>query len=148
MIRTLTSRDLNQVMEIWLHTSIESHPFIDKNYFLHNYQTFMEQQLTQHKSYVYEIEGTVAGFISIAENMFIVSLNVDSAYQEKGIGEALLDHALEKYQQLSVNCYVENAKAADFFLENGFEIVGKTRNEKTHQEEYVMVYEQTPESRN
>ena len=148
MIRPLVTKDLGRVMDIWLRTNIDSHPFIDQQYFLSNYQPFMEEQMIESKSFIYEIEGNIVGFISILENMFISGLNVDTDYQDNGIGEALLDFAIDKYKQLSVSCFSENESAADFFLENGFEIVDKVIDEDTQKQEYIMVCEQTPSTRN
>lgn len=148
MIRSFITRDLNDTMSIWLESSIASHPFIESSYFVKNYEKFMREQLLENKSFVYELDGKIVGFISVKENMVIAALNVAKEYQKKRIGEKLLDYAIEKYQQLSVEVYRENKEASEFFTDNGFVVLGLNMDDENQQELQVMMYSQEPSNRN
>lgn len=78
----------------------------------------------------------------------IAALNVAKEYQKKGIGEKLLDYAIEKYQQLSVEVYRENKEASEFFTDNGFVVLGLNMDDENQQELQVMMYSQEPSNRN
>ncbi len=148
MIRPFNTGDLSITMEIWLDSSIKAHPFIDRNYFVMSYEKFMRDQLLANKSFVYEIEGKVVAFISIQENMTIAAINVAWDYRNKGIGEKLLDFAIEKYQQLNVELFRDNTDTIEFFTDNGFEVLGLSEHNETPYEMVIMAYQQDQTSRN
>ncbi|GHY46459.1 acetyltransferase [Vibrio cholerae] len=73
-----------------------------------------------------EVLGNVAGFISIWEpDNFIHHLYVATEYQGQGVGSMLLNGAKMKYDNLSLKCMVQNQKALNFYLSQGFEIVSQ-----------------------
>ncbi|EPM4949036.1 GNAT family N-acetyltransferase, partial [Vibrio cholerae] len=77
-----------------------------------------------------EVLGNVAGFISIWEpDKFIHHLYVATEYQGQGVGSMLLNGAKAKYGNLSLKCMVQNQKALNFYLSQGFEIVSQVDDE-------------------
>jgi ribosomal protein S18 acetylase RimI-like enzyme len=77
-----------------------------------------------------EVLGSVAGFISIWEpDNFIHHLYVSSEYQNQGVGSMLLNGAKTEYGNLSLKCMVQNRKALEFYLSQGFEIVSQVDDE-------------------
>ncbi len=143
MIRQFEMKDLTQVLEIWLKTTIEAHPFIDPGYFLNNYQSFQEDHLLKSQSQVYEIDGKIVGFVSIKQDMVVTTINVDPDYRLNGIGEALMNHLLNKFQQVTVKCFLDNAGALAFFTKLGFELVDKETDLELHREVCILHYDKT-----
>ncbi|MEH0373980.1 GNAT family N-acetyltransferase [Vibrio mimicus] len=77
-----------------------------------------------------EVLGNIAGFIPIWEpDNFVHHLYVATEYQGQGIGTILLNGAKAKYGNLSLKCMVQNQKALNFYLLQGFEIVSKVDDE-------------------
>lgn len=138
MIRPFEMRDLNAVLDIWLRTTIAAHPFIEKEHFLAGFQTFQEDHLLRSQSQVYEIEGKVVGFVSIKQDMTVTAINVDFPYRKSGIGEALMNRLIDKFQQISVKCYMENIDALGFFSKLGFEAVKTETDPETNQEVIIL----------
>ena len=66
MIRKMEEKDISDVLQIWLETNIKAHSFIDKEYWIGNYE-MVKQILPEAEVYVYEDEknGRIAGFIGI-----------------------------------------------------------------------------------
>lgn len=141
MIRQFEMKDLGAVMDIWLRTTIDANPFIDKMYFIANYQNFQEDHLLRSQSHVYEIDGKIVGFVSIKQDMIITTINVDTPYRLSGIGEALINVLANKFQQISVKCYLENTDGLAFFNKLGFEAVGSEKETETEKELVILTLE-------
>lgn len=139
-IRLSEECDINIIMEIWLESTIRAHSFIEKNYWVNNYDLVKTKYIPYSKTYVYEEGNKIKGFISIIENNFIGALFVDNNSQGNGIGKKLLDFAKEEYKSLSLAVYKENEKALKFYLREGFSIVKEQVNEDSKRLELMMEY--------
>ena len=139
-IRLSEECDINIIMEIWLESTIRAHSFIEKNYWVNNYDLVKTKYIPYSKTYVYEEGNKIKGFISIIENNFIGALFVDNNSQGNGIGKKLLDFAKEEYKSLSLAVYKENEKALKFYLREGFSIVKEQVNEDSKRLELIMEY--------
>lgn len=145
MIRQFEMKDLNAVMDIWLRTTIEGHPFIEPTYFLERYQAFQQDHLLKSQSQVYEIDGQVVGFVSIKQDMVITTINVDKPYRKSGIGEQLMRHMMNKFHQVTVKCFLDNSDALAFFHKLGFEVVGSEKEQELQKEIVVLHYDDSKE---
>ena len=89
MIRKMEEKDISDVLQIWLETNIKAHSFIDKEYWIGNYE-MVKQILPEAEVYVYEDEknGRIAGFIGI-NDQYIEGLFVKETVQSNGIGKRL-----------------------------------------------------------
>lgn len=139
-IRLSEECDINIIMEIWLESTIRAHSFIEKNYWVNNYDLVKTKYIPYSKTYVYEEGNKIKGFISIIQNNFIGALFVDNNSQGNGIGKKLLDFAKEEYKSLSLAVYKENEKALKFYLREGFSIVKEQVNEYSKRLELMMEY--------
>lgn len=86
MIERLKEEQIDAVMEIWLSANIQAHDFINKSYWLSNYQKVKEEFLPVSETYVFVQEGQVRGFISILNGDYIGGLFVAPFCQRQGIG--------------------------------------------------------------
>lgn len=140
MIRLINEHDIDKVMEIWLDANIKAHDFIDKNYWIDNYDLVKNEYLPNSKIYVYEEEELIKGFIGIINSSFIGGLFVDIESQNKGIGGKLLDKVKDKIDNLSLTVYKDNINAIQFYKKNGFKIVVEEIDEDTNKVQLIMEY--------
>ncbi|MGL4450352.1 MAG: N-acetyltransferase [Sarcina sp.] len=140
MIREFKEDDIDRVMEIWLNTSIVAHDFIDSNYWKDNYSIVRERYMPICKTYVYEENGIVKGFISLLKVNFIGAIFIDNDQRGKGIGSKLMNFVKDKYNNLLLEVYKDNNQSVNFYKKHGFEIISENLSEDTHKVELVMAY--------
>lgn len=138
MIRQLQNKDIDKIMEIWLESTIDAHKFISKEYWNENYNIVKDVYIPMSKTFIYEDNDDIRGFISIINNDFIGALFVEKNYQSQGIGKSLIDYAKNLYDNLSLAVYKENEKALEFYKKMGFKIISENINEDTNCVEYIM----------
>lgn len=138
MIRKLALEDLEEVMSIWLQTNLETHDFIEANYWRDNFEV-VKEVLPQAEVYVDEEDGKIRGFIGITQG-YIAGIFVSGDYQTQGIGSQLLDKAKTLYPSLTLSVYAKNDRAVSFYLQKGFKIIKEQKDESTNEQEYVMQY--------
>ena len=138
MIRQLQNKDIDKIMGIWLESTIYAHKFISKEYWNENYNIVKDVYIPMSKTFVYEDNDDIRGFISIINNDFIGALFVEKNYQSQGIGKSLIDYAKNLYDNLSLAVYKENEKALEFYKNMGFKIISENINEDTNCVEYIM----------
>ena len=138
MIRKLALEDLEEVMSIWLQTNLETHDFIEANYWRDNFEV-VKEVLPQAEVYVDEEDGKIRGFIGITQG-YIAGVFVSGDYQAQGIGSQLLDKAKTLYPSLTLSVYAKNDRAVSFYLRKGFKIIKEQKDESTNEQEYVMQY--------
>ena len=138
MIRQLQNKDIDKIMGIWLESTIYAHKFISKEYWNENYNIVKDVYIPMSKTFIYEDNDDIRGFISIINNDFIGALFVEKNYQSQGIGKSLIDYAKNLYDNLSLAVYKENKKALEFYKKMGFKIISENINEDTNCVEYIM----------
>lgn len=138
MIRKIKEEDITKVMTIWTKGNFKAHYFIDKDYWLLNFNKVKDEYLKQATTYVYEKEDEVRGFISIIEPNYIGALFVHQDYLRQGIGRKLINYCKERYDELTLKVYEKNVGATLFYINMGFINEKVQINEETNQKEYVM----------
>ena len=139
MINNITrfeNNNLDRIMEIWLKSNLEAHPFIDSNYWTDNYDLVLEE-LPKSSLYLYWFKNQIVGFIGIQDN-YIAGLFIDTQYRNLGIGTTLLNFIKNKYDNLFLNVYLDNEKAVQFYLNNEFKIDSKNIETDNNKYEYTM----------
>lgn len=138
MIREFKQTDIDNVMEIWLTENIKAHDFIPKEYWEKNFE-YVKKVLPNAEIYVYVENEKIAGFIGLNDN-YIEGIFIDSKYQYKGIGTALLNKAKKMKDELTLSAYKKNTKAIQFYLKNEFKIVEKNIDKENDEVEYIMLW--------
>ena len=138
MIRQLQNKDIDKIMGIWLESTIYAHKFISKEYWNENYNIVKDVYIPMSKTFIYEDNDDIRGFISVINNDFIGALFVKKNHQGQGIGKNLIDYAKNLYDNLSLAVYKENEKALEFYKKMGFKIISENINEDTNCVEYIM----------
>ena len=140
MIRKFREEDTTKVMTIWTKGNFEAHPFINKDYWLLNYNRVKDEYLKKSETYVYTEDDEIKGFISILNNQYIGALFVKKEYQRKGIGRKLINFVKEKdkYDKLILHVYEKNIDAILFYTALGFKNQKIQIDKETNEKEYVM----------
>ena len=128
MIRQLQNKDIDKIMGIWLESTIYAHKFISKEYWNENYNIVKDVYIPMSKTFIYEDNDDIRGFISIINNDFIGALFVEKNYQSQGIGKSLIDYAKNLYDNLSLAVYKENEKAISLYKKLGFNVIEETES--------------------
>lgn len=139
MIKNMVNKDLDRIMDIWLESTIKAHDFIPKEYWHNSYNIVKNVYIPMAKTFVYEDDKCIKGFISIINNEFIGALFVATDYQGSGIGKELINYAIDRYKKLNLAVYKDNKKSVEFYINRGFKIVKEQINEDSGYGEYIMV---------
>ena len=140
MIRAFNKKDMIPVMDIWLKTVIDAHDFIDAFYWNNAYNTVKEKYLFKSKTFVFEADDVIAGFLSVISDDTIGALFIDQHYQRQGIGTKLMNHVKQKFNLLSVSVYQKNLNALAFYKKNGFVYQYSQNDLNTNEREDVLVF--------
>ncbi len=71
----------------------------------------------------------VIGFIGI-EDAMVEMLFIDPAFRGQGIGTALLDYAIQKYNPTFVDVNEQNKQAIGFYEQYGFIVIGRSETDE------------------
>ena len=138
MIRKFEARDLDAVMQIWLHGNLDAHPFIPASFWTDHFET-VRDMLPQAELYVHENEATrqIDGFIGLTEN-HIEGLFVVKSARSKGIGKALLEYVKSRKPRLTLSVYQKNERALAFYQREQFVVHSEGIDEDTNEAEIQM----------
>ncbi|MFA5527124.1 MAG: N-acetyltransferase [Peptostreptococcales bacterium] len=140
MIRRFMEKDLDEVMAIWLSTTIKAHHFIDEDYWRRAEEVVRSEYIPQAVTYVYLKDEKVVGFVSILSEDTIGALFIDEKYQSRGIGSQLIDYVKTCYNLLAVSVYEKNRKALEFYKSHDFVYDYKQNDLNTGQVEFVLIF--------
>lgn len=141
MIRKLEEKDINKVMNIWLKSTTKAHYFISPKYWEDNYNKVKNEYIPKSKTFIYEENDNIKGFISIISNNYIGGLFVEIENQGHGVGQNLLNYIKKNYDSLILSVYTDNFIACNFYKKNNFNVVYNEINEDTNLEEFFMKWE-------
>ena len=122
-------------MALWFHANIESHSFIEADYWKKNYD-MVRKLIPEAEVFVAEENEEILEFIGLTDT-YIAGIFVRATEQSKGIGTELLRTVMNLNDQLQLNVYKKNMRAVVFYQHRGFKIVNQETDENTS-EEYTM----------
>ena len=140
MIRKFETRDLDTVMQIWLHGNLDAHAFIAASFWTEHFE-MVRDLLPQAELYVHENEDTqqIDGFIGLTEN-HIEGIFVAKAARSNGIGKALLDHVKPLKPRLTLGVYQKNERALAFYRREQFVVQSEGIDEDTNEADIQMLW--------
>ena len=130
MIRPYKETDLGELLEAWSSASLIGHPFLDEAFFRQERNKIRDAYLPNAETWVFEQDGVVVGFIALIGNE-VGAIFVDSNYQGRGIGRALMDHARSIRDFLELFVFQDNKVGRDFYEKCGFQELGEQFHEET-----------------
>lgn len=146
MIRRLQPDEMDELIAVWLASTIQAHPFISENYWHESESIVRNVYIPQSATWVYPYQGKMVGFISVLDSLFIGALFVSEPFIGKGVGQALMEHAKALYPSLSLEVYQKNHRAVHFYHHQGFRIEESAWQTETHHPTWIMSWqaEKTP----
>ncbi len=136
MVRKFKNEDLDKVLEIWLNVNINAHSFIDKNYYINNFN-YVKEALLSANIFVYEENNEILGFIGLNDS-YVEGIFVKENSQNKGIGAILINYIKNLYDNLTLKVYKKNIKAINFYKKQNFIVLKENLDEDTSEIEYIM----------
>ncbi len=101
-------------------------------------QEYMDQPWRIERTFVYDDEGIVKGFIRV-NGEEIEKLFVETAFQRQGIGEALLEYALRNTRANKLLVLEKNEEAIRLYTRYGFRLTDKRQRVDDTQEYLVWM---------
>jgi len=141
MIRRLQPDEMNELIEIWLASTIHAHPFISERYWHESESIVRNVYIPQSATWVYVENGKMVGFISVLDPLFIGALFVSEPFTGKGIGNALMSHVKTQFAALSLEVYQKNHRAVHFYHHQGFRIEESAWQNETHHPTWIMSWQ-------
>lgn len=123
MIRRFKVSDAEQTAGVWLRAGLEEYDYLPDFQkltpasALHVFNTVIAEE---NEIWLYELDNCVAGFLAM-QGSYIDRLYVEPTQQRKGIGRALLEHALTLSPlEISLHTHQQNTRARSFYEKFGF----------------------------
>ncbi len=138
MIRKYKISDTEKLLDIWLAANMQSHNFIDCNYWKNMLPTVRKYYLPNTDTFVFEDKRQIKGFISIIDDKYIGALFVAPEYQNNKIGTKLVNYVKKIYPELSLKVFVKNDNALRFYQGHGFKIIDEQHDDSTKEKELLM----------
>lgn len=135
IIRNFQPNDLDQVMKIWLEGNLNAHPFIDRKYWINNFE-MVRDALQQSEIIVIEDKSQIIGFVGM-KNTYLAGIFVKNKFRRYGVESKLLNAIKRKYDSFTLEVYAENQAAVSFYNKQGLKIVRKQSDEMGNKE-YLM----------
>ncbi len=142
---TGTEDGKRELMRIWLEGNRQAHDFISEEYWLSHFDQVGEA-LSSADVFICQEEGKLRGFAGMTGD-YLAGIFVDSRCRCQGTGRALLNAVKEKYSAFTLQVYVKNRRAVDFYLREGLSVVKKMIDLDTGQWEYLMLWAADPSER-
>ncbi|WP_342323110.1 N-acetyltransferase [Kosakonia sp. BYX6] len=138
MIRAWRSPDLTPLLSLWMESTCFAHPFINDRYWQESEALVRDAYLPVAKTWVWEENGVLEGFISVMDAQFIGALFVRPSAIGRGIGKALINHVKQRFSWLSLEVYQKNERAVNFYHAQGFRIEESAWQEETQHPTWIM----------
>lgn len=119
LIRPYENEDRDLLLDIWLAASRIGHSFLGEDDLSAQKRLVRDIYLPKAENWIAVKNRTPLGFIGLLEN-FIGGLFVAPEACRRGVGTALVDHALGIKGTLEVEVYAANPVAVSFYRSRGF----------------------------
>ncbi len=137
-VKKLDQEIMDRLLAIWLTTNIRTHDFIDEKYWYEK-KALLKKELPKAEIYCCEMNSQIVGFMGIVDESYLAGIIVESTYQNRKIGQKLIEVA--KKERISLHVYYKNKRAIRFYYKNDFRKVDEQMDESTGEKEYLMVWE-------
>lgn len=138
MIRPYNEKDTEQVIDIWYTAQSLAHPFLSEDFLKMVQDMMLNKFLPNSKTWIFEEEGTILGFISMMGNE-IGGLFVHPSKHSKGIGTQLVNFVQPMFDTLEVEVFSKNKIGRGFYNKYGFHLMKEYLHEVTNEKVLRLV---------
>jgi putative acetyltransferase len=128
------------IVDIFYKASLLVHPFLNHDFLEQEKINIREIYLPNVKTWVFENEGIVIGFVSLLKND-VMAIFVDLQHHSLGYAKAMMDHAVDEAGDLEVVVFEENSIGRQFYERCGFKFMSKYIHEPTQQMCHRLSYQ-------
>lgn len=139
MIRKIEPEEINDVLDVWITSSIQAHSFIDKEFWTSKIDAMREIYIPNSDTYIFKENEITKGFFSLHGDT-LAAMFVSPEFQGNGIGFKLMDKAKSLRSMLELTVYKENPKSIEFYKKCGFKTIKEKVDEHTGHIEILMKY--------
>ncbi|MEM8863674.1 MAG: GNAT family N-acetyltransferase, partial [Chloroflexota bacterium] len=129
-----------QLISLWYKASKIAHPFLSDNFLEKEKNNLRTIFLPNSETWVFEADEQITGFVSLLENT-VGGIFIHPAWQRKGIGSKLLNHALQTRPYLKLEVFEANHQGRAFYKKFGFVQIAMRLDEATDQVLLELRYE-------
>jgi putative acetyltransferase len=119
MIRALEPADEDDMIRVWLASTIPGQSFLPEDYWRAMEPEIRDELMPIAETWVVEEQGELVAFISLLGDL-IGGLFTHPDHQGKGHGRALIEFARERYDPVFVEVFEANESAIRFYRSCGF----------------------------
>ncbi len=130
MIRRYAEQDTEAVIDVWRLASEVATPFLPADFLEREPDNIRNIYLPHAETWVFEAEGSVVGFLSLIGDE-VGAIFVYPRCHGRGIGRALMDHAVQLRGSLYLDVFKDNALGRRFYERYGFLCEGEHVHEET-----------------
>ena len=123
-IRAYRPDDADAVVAIWQSASALAQPFLSAEFVAHVSADILTLYLPNAETFVIEARGDAIGFIALL-GQEISGLFLEPAWHGRGLGKALVDHAVARKGALHLEVFERNAIGRRFYERYGFVETGR-----------------------
>lgn len=124
-ISPLSNVDYQEMITVWEASVRATHDFLPEARILELKPLILDQYFDAVQLFGVKEDGKLLGFLG-THDTDIEMLFIRPDARGKGVGKALLLHAVEKLNCTKVDVNEQNQQAADFYIYMGFEIAGRS----------------------
>lgn len=128
MIREYRTKDTDALVSIWRSASSLAHPFLKETFVAQEENNVRTLHLPNAETWVLEDNEIPIGFIALIGDE-IGGLFLEPSFHGRGLGKAMVDHAVDIKGPLRVEVFERNAIGRRFYERYGFVEVGQYRHE-------------------
>jgi putative acetyltransferase len=119
MIRAFQPDDLEDVIRVWLASTIPGQSFLPAAHWRAMEPVVREELMPIADTWVVEDDGEVVAFMSLLDDL-IGGLFTHPDHQGEGHGRALVEHARQRFAPVFVEVFEANENAMRFYRNRGF----------------------------
>ncbi|MFY0311468.1 GNAT family N-acetyltransferase [Leisingera sp. D0M16] len=139
MIRPFEPGDAGAILSIWREASAVAHPFLSEAFLQEAEAAIRDIYLPMAETWVAEEAGQAVGFIALIGDV-VGGFFVRPAWQGRGHGRALMDHAVDLRQQLQLEVFRDNLAGRRFYRAYGFAETGEAMDQASGHPVVTMCY--------
>ena len=140
MIRPFQEEDMEDVVSLWLASSLQAHDFIPRAFWERAAEDMRTLYLPMSDEIVLHIDdatGRPDAFLAFVDT-FLAALFVAPEAQGRGLGSRMFRIARRMHPDFTLCVYRENDRAVAFYRKHGMTVIGERVEEKTGHVELLM----------